>query len=210
MLLTILVVAGLAVSPAAAQAINVTGDFGGTLVGYDTEQGQQSHVINVEGGLTVDGEDAQNVRITISSGNRMILNQSSVDPFVEGERDISFDRRNDERRVILTTDEVPSGTTIRIDFDVVYVGGSDEDELNAGTVNIEYETAGGTEGEDSFTAQTDMSTSADNRIGALQSEVDALGNWRLIGIGGGIFGVLMLLVAIVLYLRCCREDKPPV
>lgn len=197
------------VSPVAAQVIEFDGEFQGELVGYSDDQSEDSHQIAVEGGFTANGEAAQNVRITVEAGPKMILDQSSVEAFVEGEQEISFDQTVQGQRVVLTSDEIPSDTTIRIDYDVVFVGGTSEDELNAGTVTVQYETAGGTSGETSFDAPTDMNESADNRIASLQSEVDSLGSWRMIGIAGGVFGVLGIVSAILLYLRCCRESGPP-
>lgn len=208
-LLCIVFLIGLGVSPVAAQVIEFDGDFQGELAGYSDDQSDSSHVVAVEGGFTADGEAAQDVRITVESGPQMVLDQSSVEAFVEGEQEISFDRTNQGGSVVLQTDEIPSDTTIRIDYDVVFIGGTAEEELNAGTVTVEYETAGGTSDETSFDAPTDMSESADNRVASLQSEAGSLENWRLIGIVGGVFGVLGIASAILLYLRCCRTTGPP-
>lgn len=209
-LLAVLCIACLiGVGPVAAQVIEFDGEFQGELVGYSDGQSERSHKVAVEGGFTANGEAAQNVRVTVEAGPQMILDQSSVEAFVEGEQEISFDRNVQGQRVVLTTEEIPSDTTIRIDYDVVFVGGTSEDELNAGTVTVQYETAGGTSGDTSFDAPTDVSKSADNRIASLESEVDSLGNWRMIGIAGGVFGVLGILGTILLYLRCCRETGPP-
>lgn len=195
-------------SSAAAQPIDIEGEFEGVLVGYNEEQADQSHEIVVEGEFTVNGENAQDAQVIVEPGPQMLLDQGSVEAFVEGEREISFDRADDERRVVLSAEEIPSDTTIRIDFMVVFVGGTDEDELNAGSVIVEYETAGGTPGEASFDATTDMSESADNRIASLQSEADAQKNWRLIGIAGGAIGLLAILAIIGMYLKCCRDTGP--
>lgn len=194
---------------ATAQAINVEGDFAGTLNGYDDDGSDRPNVVTVEGEFTITGEDAQNVEVTVAPGQRMVLDQSSVEAFVEGDREVSFDQTNTGSRVILRTDEIPSGTTIQLNFEAVFVGGTGADELNAGGVTVAYETAGGTEGEGSFDAPTDMSASADNRIASVQSEISGMQNWRLIGIGGGVFGVLGIISAIVLYRKLREQQKGP-
>lgn len=201
---------GLGAGLVAAQSINVEGDFAGTLGSYD-DGTDRPNIVSVEGEFTITGEDAQNVQITVAPGQQMILDQSSVETFVEGDRDVSFDQNNLENRVVLTTDEIPSGTTIQVDFETVFVGGTTTNELDAGTVIVSYETAGGTEGEESFDAPTDMSASADNRVESLQSEISDMENWRLIGITGGAFGVIGIIGMIILSLklRKCRQDQSP-
>lgn len=198
----------------AAQAINVDGEFSGTLEGYNDGEADQPHVVTIEGAFTIRGENAQNVQVTVSPGQQTVLEQSSVEAFVEGDRDVSFDQINRGNQAVLRTDEIPSGTTIQINFEAVYVGGTTTNELDAGSVAISYETAGGTEGEESFGAPTDMSASADNRIGSLQSEISGMQNWRLVGIAGGVFGALGIIGMVVLYrkLKQCKEGnggRPP-
>jgi hypothetical protein len=205
----VLLLVGLGTSLVAAQAISVDGEFTGTLGGYGDGGTDRPHIVSVEGQFTITGENAQNVRVTVSPGQRMVLDQSSVEAFVEGDREVSFEQVNRGNQVVLRTDEIPSGTTIQVSFETVYVGGTTTNELNAGSVTVSYETAGGTEGEGSFDAPADMSASADNRIASLQSELSGTQNWRLIGIGGGAFGVLGVIGMIVLYLRCCQDESPP-
>ena len=202
---------GIGSSPVAAQAINVDGDFSGTLGGYNDGGTDRPHVVIVEGAFTISGEDAQNVQVTVSPGQRMMLDQGSVEAFVEGDREVSFDQINGGSQAVLRTDEVPSGTTIQVSFEVAYIGGTTTNELNAGSVTINYETAGGTEGEESFDAPTDMSASADNHIDSLQSEISGMQNWRLIGISGSVFGALGLVGTVVLYRKLKnykKEEKP--
>ena len=207
----VILLAGMGSGLAAAQAINVDGEFSGTLGGYNDEGTDRPHVVSVEGEFTLTGENAQNVQVTVSPGQRMVLDQGSVEAFVEGDREVVFDKTNRGNQVVLRTDEIPSGTTIQVNFEAVYVGGTTTNELNAGSVAVSYETAGGTEGEESFNVPTDMSASADNRIGALQSEISGMQNWRLIGIAGGVIGVLGIIGIIVLYrkLQKCRKEKQP-
>ncbi|WP_276259511.1 hypothetical protein [Haloglomus litoreum] len=204
-----LLLVGLGGGPVAAQAITVEGDFAGTLGGYDDGGTDRPHVVTVEGEFTVTGENAQNVEVEVAPGNRMVLDQRTVEAFVEGDREVSFDQTNRGNRVILRTDEIPSGTTIQVNFETVYVGGTTTNELNAGSVTVSYETAGGTEGEESFDAPTDMSASADNRIGSLQAEINGTQNWRLIGIAGAAFGVIGIVGMVVLFLRGRDDGGPP-
>jgi hypothetical protein len=192
---------------AAAQAINVDGEFSGTLGGYNDGDTDQPHIITIEGTFTISGENAQNVQVMVSPGQQTVLEQSSVETFVEGDRDVSFDRINRGNQAALQTDEIPSGTTIQINFEVVYVGGTTTNEVDAGSVTISYETAGGTEGEESFGAPTDMTASADNRISSLQSEISGMQNWRLVGIAGGLFGALGIISTVVLYRKLKKEKE---
>lgn len=198
-------------STVAAQAIDVTGEFEGTFEGYEAGQDSQSHVIQVEGEFEITGENAQDVVIIILPGPETVLDQSSVETFVEGEREISFERIDRANAVELRAEEIESGTSVRVNYQTVFVGGTDAEEVDGGEIEIGFETAGGTEGGETFVATADVSSSADNRIDSLQSDVDSLETWRVIGIAGGIFGVLMLVVAVVVYLRSTGEEseKPP-
>lgn len=210
-LIMVVLLVGLGSSLVAAQAISVEGDFSGTLGGYGDSGTDRPNVVSTSGEFTITGEDAQNTRVTVSPGQQMVLDQGSVEAFVEGDREVSLDQTNRGSQVILRTDEIPAGTTIQVNFETVYVGGSTTTELSAGSVNVNYETAGGTEGQESFDATTDMSASADNRISSLQSEISGMQNWRLIGIAGVVFGVLGILMTVVLFLklRKCREKSGP-
>lgn len=204
-----LLLVGLGGGLATAQAINVEGDFAGTLNGYDDDGTDRPNVVTVEGEFTITGEDAQNIEVTVAPGQQMVLDQGSVEAFVEGDKEVSFDQTNTGSRVILQTDEIPSGTTIQVNFEAVFVGGTGAEELNAGAVTVAYETAGGTEGEESFDAPTDMGASADNRITSVESEISGMQNWRLIGIGGAVLGVLGIISAIVLYRKLRDQQKGP-
>jgi hypothetical protein len=204
-----LLLVGLGGGLVAGQAITVEGDFAGTLGGYDDGGDDPPNVVSVAGEFTVTGENAQNVQVVVAPADRMVLDQRSVEAFVEGDREVSFDQTNRGNRVILRTDEIPAGTTIQVNYETVYVGGTTTNELNAGSVTVSYETAGGTEGEESFDATTDMSASADNRIGSLQAEISGSQNWRLVGIAGAAFGVIGILGMVVLFLRGRDTGKPP-
>lgn len=204
----ILLVLGFVGGATALQAINVEGDFEGDFVGYAEDQDEQSHLIEIEGEFTFTGEDAENVEVRIESGSETVLKQGSVEPFVEGDRSVPFDQTERPGSTLLAAEEsVPSGTTIQLSFETILVGGSETDEISAGEVTVSYETRGGTPGDQTFDLPTDVSDSADNRLGTLQSEVDSLEQWRTIGIAGAAVAIVMLIVTIVLYLKCCRDDN---
>lgn len=190
----------------AQDTININGDFGGVLDGYEEDNSDPSHMIAVEGEFTVSGEAAQDVTITIASDRWTVLDTATVEPFVEGERDITFDRQYQPDEVRLHTDEIPSGTTVLIEFETVFVGGTTSDSIDAGTVTVDYETPGGTEGEETFAADTDASASADNRIDALES-TDQLVFWQEILSYVGILGIIFVVLKIVLSIVRDEDDN---
>jgi len=215
MLLVGLFLFGASANAASTQVIQVQGEFNGTLEGYGADQESQSHTIQVGGELEFRGEDAQDVVITLRSGPETVLVQSTVEALVEGGQNVTLDQTSRARSVVLRTDEVPARTTIQIEFQTVFVGGSSADEINAGQIETEYATEGGTEESETFDVPVNASSSADNRIGRLQSEVDSLSDWRLYGIAGAAFGIVMLLVTIVVLYRTYsgkgdgENGKPP-
>ena len=190
----------------AQDTININGDFGGDLDGYEEDNSDPSHMIAVEGEFTVSGEAAQDVTITIASDRWTVLDTATVEPFVEGERDITFDRQYQPDEVRLHTDEIPSGTTVLIEFETVFVGGTTSDSIDAGTVTVDYETPGGTEGEETFAADTDASASADNRIDALES-TDQLVFWQEILSYVGILAIIFEVLKIVLSIARDEDDN---
>ena len=190
----------------AQDTININGDFGGVLDGYEEDNSDPSHMIAVEGEFTVSGEAAQDVTITIASDRWTVLDTATVEPFVEGERDITFDRQYQPDEVRLHTDEIPSGTTVLIEFETVFVGGTTSDSIDAGTVTVDYETPGGTEGEETFAADTDASASADNRIDALES-TDQLVFWQEILSYVGILAIIFVVLKIVLSIARDEDDN---
>lgn len=208
-ILSIVIMITFAPSAASTQAIEAEGNFEGTTPGYAEGEGDWSNLIETAGEFTITGEDAQNVRVVIESGPETVLDQSSVEPFVEGQVDISFDQTNRGDSVVLRTEEVPSGTTVQLNFASVFVGGSQAETINAGQITVNYETEGGTSSEQTFESETDMSSSADNRLSSLQSEMNSLEQWRLMGIGGVAFGFLMLVVAFVIFWVNRDKGGPP-
>ena len=192
--LSLISVSGIVV---AQDTIDIDGDFEGELDGYEDINPDPSHMIAVEGEFTVSGEDAQDVTITIASDRWTVLDTATVEPFVEGERHITFDRQYRADEVRLHADEIPSGTTVLIEFETVFVGGTTSESIDAGTVTVDYETPGGTEREETFAADTDASASADNRIDALES-ADQLAFWQEILSYVGILAIILVVLKIVL------------
>lgn len=207
--LVIVFAGGVIVLGVSAQAISVDGEFTGELVGYGeaTDPAERSHVIHVDGQLSVEGEAAQDVTITIEPGPSTVIDSQSVRTFTEGDREVAFDQEVGPEEVRLTTDEIPGeDTTILIEHEVIFVGGTTDSEINAGTVSVEYQSPGGTEGGTTFEIPTDVSESADNRIETFETEQQISLLWQIagwIGIGG------ILLLAVAFGVRILRPTKDP-
>lgn len=196
----------------AAADVEVTGELDGTLAGYG-EDAEAPNEVTVDGQFTVEGETAVEPRIIIEGSDAAVLDTDSIEVFVEGSQSISFDRQYRAGEVRLTPEqgEIPAGTTIRVEFATYFTGGTGADTIDAGTVTVNYETAGGTPGEASFTAQADASNSADNRIDSLQSQIEdgdrtGLLMRALAGVGGLAIVVAIVGGAVALYRR--RNSGP--
>lgn len=175
---TVFVCIALLVSPlgvaTAIAAVDITGEFDGTMSGYDTDESdQRPNEITVEGEFTVESEDAQNVVIRLEPAQWTVIDTNSASLFVEGEQSVEFDQRVVPGAVEFTADQVPAGTTVQLTFSTYFTGGTDATTIEAGTVTVEYESLGGTASEESFTAEADASNSADNRINTLESDIAA-------------------------------------
>ncbi|NHX37605.1 MULTISPECIES: hypothetical protein [Halolamina] len=102
----------------------VSGSFSSTYDGWEasSDSNPSSHEIEVTGSVEVTGDSAVSPQIVISGADNTILDQSSVQVFVEGDRSINFDRSTRESSVIYQTDEIPADTTLRVEFVAYYVG----------------------------------------------------------------------------------------
>lgn len=194
-LLAVLLFAGTAVA-----AVEIDGDFSGTLVGYgDDAEGEFGNEITVEGELTVEGERAVDPTIDITSGPETVLDTSSVEVLVPGDTSIDFRTLHSADTVRLTADEIPEGTTIDLSY-TVYLKGTAEDSIDAGQVTIEYETAGGTPGQESFGATTDTSNSADNVISRMEDDSQlATWQWYLSWVGAAALIILVIGGAVAIF-----------
>jgi hypothetical protein len=165
------------------------------LVGYEEGQDSQSHNIENNVELQFSGEDAQNVEINIRPQKHTVINTGSINTFVEGESEVSLDVDYQSGGVELVTDEVPEDTTVMIEFETVYVGGTTNSEANSAVLDVSYQTLGGTESDKSYPLTVDLTSTADNRISELQgSKGVSLLQQLLTYIGTG--GVILLIIVI--------------
>lgn len=197
LLLTILLAL---VTGTAIANIGVDGDFSGTLVGYgensNNEAGEYPNEIVVEGEITVEGENAVNPTIYIESGPATVLDTSSINVLVPGSTSIEVDEWRGPDTVQLSAEEIPEGTTVEIGYSLFFKGGTDDSNLDAGDITIEYESPGGTPGEESFDVSTDSSNSADRVIDDLQRS-DSIESWqKWLSYVGGVSIIIFALVII--------------
>jgi len=186
--------------------VNVIGEFDGTLGGYGDGAGedQKPNEIVVDGQFTVEGEPAQQVEVVVQSERWTVLDTGSVSVFVEGDTSVEFNQRVTPNAVRLTTDEIPADTTVQVSFSTIYTGGTDSDEIDAGTVTVEYESAGGSAGEQTFTANASMANSPENRIAEVQNGDDGDNGDSLLipGIVGG--AVVIVIAGFIIWRRWQR------
>lgn len=217
LLVFMIVIVCAATTGAAAQdgtPIEISGNFSGDLVGYGEEAREgpdRGNQVNIEGQMTFEGENAVNPAISVESAQWTVLDASSVQVFVEGDRSVEFVTIPQEDAVVLNTEEgmIPSGTTLRVEFSAYLTGGTADNEVNAATVDVEYETPGGTPGDDSFEVPVDTSNSAINIIQtATGAEGDGGGSLlETIGVFVGIPAIGILLIVLA-YLRLKTPEEP--
>lgn len=217
LLVFMIVIVCAATTGAAAQdgaPIEISGNFSGDLVGYGEEAREgpdRGNQVNIEGQMTFEGENAVNPAISVESAQWTVLDASSVQVFVEGDRSVEFVTIPQEDAVVLNTEEgmIPSGTTLRVEFSAYLTGGTADNEVNAATVDVEYETPGGTPGDESFEVPVDTSNSAINIIQtATGAEGDGGGSLlETIGVFVGIPAIGILLIVLA-YLRLRTPEEP--
>lgn len=197
--IVLVLIAMLAMSGVAAAA--ASGTFSSTFDGYDDGQSSDvaGHEIQVEGELEVSGSTAVDPTIRISSTENTVLKSDSVRVFVEGDTSISFDQRYGPSGVTLSAEEIPSGTTIRVQY-VVYPVGGMTGEIQSSTVSFDYETPSGEDTGNEFDVTTDMSGSAQSVIDQLQqgeqlSQLQEILSW--IGVLAAVVFVLWLGMKLV-------------
>ncbi len=164
----------------------------------------------VSGTIEITGENAVNPQIAVQDSRATVLDPSTVELFVEGSRSVDFQRQVRSNAVVYTADEVPSGTALEIDY-VVYPKGTDETNVTAGTVELQFESSGARQVRE-LSATADLSSSPqarmpqlEERVSELESRIDT--NWRLrffILLGVAVLG----LAGTVLIMRDGGEGPP--
>jgi hypothetical protein len=138
--------------------------------------------IVISGTLEVTGENAVNPRIVVRDSQATVLDPTTVEVFIEGSRSVDFQRQVRSSAVIYTADEVPSGTTLEVDY-IVYPRGTAETNVTAGTVEFQFASSGARQTQE-FSTTTDLSNSPQARVPQLEERVSELNNridanWRL-------------------------------
>lgn len=184
----------------------VSGSFSSSYDGWHagSNTDTRGHEIHVTGTIEVTGDSAVNPRIVIRGADDTILDQNSVQVFVEGDRSINFDRSTRESAVVYRADEVPAGTTLRVEYVSYYVGGADVGEVTVGTVNVNYETPGGSSQQKSFSTQNALENRPENVIDRLDQQVgqgETLSTAQeflsYVGLLAVIFVVLKIVLSII-------------
>lgn len=201
----------------AAAAVQVSGDFSGTMVGYgddaNTESGDDPNQITVDGSVTVQQEDAVDPTIRVTSGPSTVLDTSSIEALVPSEEAVDLEKRGQEGAVVLVptseSNRIPAGTTVEITYSVYFKGGTTTDSVNAGTVSMDYESPGGTEGSESFDAETNVQNSPDNEIERLENANSIGGIQEMLSYVGGFAIVVFTIIVLALIVNAILDDEPP-
>ena len=165
----IILTAGAGIASAA-----VSGSFSSTYDGWNGGESTDSpgHEVQITGTIEVTGDSAVNPSIRIQGADNTILDQSSVQVFVEGDRSINFDRSTHESGVVYRADEVPAGTTLRVEYVTYYVGGADSGDVTVGSVDFNYETPGGSSQAETFSTQNALENRPENVIDSLEQQTN--------------------------------------
>jgi hypothetical protein len=176
--------------------------------------------IFVTGELAVEGESAVEPRIIVRPSPNTVLDADTVEVFVQGGQTASFEYTTDGDAVVATTEEIPSGTAVRVEFAVYPVATPNASSFDAGTVEVRFNAPGGDRQIREFPVSTNATSplydslesrnqridEQEDTIQSLESEVSRLGIWRIVGIVGVAIGILGALSAVVI----SRRSKPPV
>lgn len=214
-LLGLLVVVSAVFTGVALGQVALEGDFEGTMVGYgeeaNGEAGDAPNEIAVEGSFTVDGEPIEDVEIEVTSGEYTVLDTSSVQLRVPGEG-IAFNTSLGRDQVTKSTGQLPEGTEVELAFSVYYIGDGDSaianDTIDAADINVDYRTLGGSSGDRSFDAETEVSNRAESVIadrerGSQLSTVQEILSY----VGGFTLVVLGLYILIYVGKQIAGDDK---
>jgi len=173
-ILAILITLTVLTAGAGIASAAVSGSFSSSYDGWNdgSNSDTSGHEIQVTGTIDVTGDSAVNPRIVIRGADNTILDQSSVEVFVQGDRSINFDRSTRESAVVYRADEVPAGTTLRVEYRTYYTGGADSGDVIVGQVNFNHETPGGSSQQESFSTQNALENRPENVIDSLEQQLD--------------------------------------
>lgn len=207
-LLMVLVGCILLVTTAGIASAAVAGDFTSSYTGFGSGDSSAApgNEISVQGQMEVTGDPAVDPRIVIQGGQWSVLDTSSVQVFVEGDRSIDFDQTTRDGDVILTTNEIPAETTIRVEYLTYYTGGADSSSITASDVQFSYDLPSGDQAEETFTTETTLENSPEKFVEEANSNSQLSFVQEILSyIGGG--GIVLLIIAIVLL--ALRDGGPP-
>lgn len=196
-------IAGVGVAAAA-----VSGDFTATYDGYNDGEStdRRGHEIAIQGQLDVTGDAAVNPRIVVKGTDNTVVDTETARIFVEGDQSIQFDEQYGPSQVAFTADEIPAGTTLRIEFVAYYVGGADSKEMPVSTVNFNFDQPGGDRTREQFTVRTTLENRPEEAInsastGSQLSQIQVILSY----IGGASIIIAILILAV----KAIGDDNPP-
>lgn len=189
-------------------AAAVSGDFSATYDGYDDGESTDArgHEIAIEGQMEVTGDAAVDPTIVVTGAQPTVLDTASVTVFVEGDRSIQFDRNYQAGEVRMSANEVPAGTTIRIEYLTYYVGGSDSRSITASEVQFNYDRPGGDRTRETFQVDATLEKRPEDFVAAANSGSQLSQIQRVLSYVGGLAIILALLALIV---KALGNDTPP-
>jgi hypothetical protein len=196
------VVATVTLASAGLAAAAVSGDFTATYDGWDDGESSdvRGHEIAVQGQIEVTGDAAVDPRIVVRGADSTVLDTRTVQIFVEGDQSIQFQRSFEPSQVVFTADEIPAGTTLRLEFVTYYVGGANSNQVPAGVVQVNFDQPGGDRTREEFTVQSTLenrpesvirNANTGSQLSTLQEVLSYVG-------AGGLVLLLLALVAMAL------------
>lgn len=190
-------------------AAAVSGSFSATYDGYGDESTEApGHEIAIDGQLEVTGDPAVNPTVVITASDTTVLDTESVRVFVEGDRSINFEQTYRAGEVRLTADEIPSGTTIRVEYRTYYIGNAESDSVTAGEVEVNYDRPGGERVRESFQAETTLENRPEDLLTTINSSEQQSTVQQLLSyIGAG--SVVLLFIVLIYRVVSGGDGGPP-
>jgi hypothetical protein len=90
---------------------------------------------------------------------------------VQRDRSSDFDRSTPVSAVVYRADEIPTGTTLRVEYVTYYTGGADSGAVTVGTVTAIYESPGGSTHRETFSTQNALENRPENVISDLEQQL---------------------------------------